>query len=145
MTASKYGLVALPVVWLGLVLTAAPHAAQSKSVVDGVFTEAQAKRGADAYRKDCSSCHGEDLNGDGFAPALSGSEFMSSWNGTTVGDLYDRMRLSMPPGSPGKVSAKDKADIVAYLLQSGKFPAGPAELAADVNVLKDIKFELPKW
>ena len=144
MTASKFGMVALPVVWLGLVLTAAPNAAQSKSVVDGVYTEAQAKRGADAYRKDCSSCHGEGLDGDGFAPGLTGSEFMSSWNGTTVGDLFDRIRLSMPPGSPGALPTKDKADIVAYLLQSSKFPAGQAELAADVNVLKEIKFELPK-
>ena len=60
MTASKVGLVALPVVWMALV-TASPNAEQTKSVVNGVYTEAQATRGAAAYKKDCSSCHGEGL------------------------------------------------------------------------------------
>ncbi|HUU36319.1 MAG TPA: hypothetical protein VMW48_19780, partial [Vicinamibacterales bacterium] len=60
MTVSKFGFVALPLVWMALVTTT-PDAAQSKSVVEGVYTEAQAKRGADAYRKDCASCHGEGL------------------------------------------------------------------------------------
>ena len=143
MTASTFGLVALPVVWMALV-TAAPNAAQSKSVVDGVYTEAQATRGADTYKKNCSSCHGDGLDGDGFAPGLTGSEFMSSWNGTTVGDLFDRVRQSMPPSSPGSVPAQGKADIVAYLLKSNKFPAGQAELASESAALKDIKFELPK-
>ena len=143
MTASTFGLVALPVVWMALV-TAAPNAAQSKSVVDGVYTEAQATRGADTYKKNCSSCHGDGLDGDGFAPGLTGSEFMSSWNGTTVGDLFDRVRQSMPPSSPGSVPAQAKADIVAYLLKANKFPAGHAELASESAALKDIKFELPK-
>jgi mono/diheme cytochrome c family protein len=143
MTASKFGLVALPVVWMALV-TAAPHAAQSRSVVDGVFTDEQAKRGEGAYAKDCSSCHGAGLDGDGFAPGLAGSEFLSNWNGTSVGDLFDRIRVSMPPGSPGSVSPQAKADIVAHLLKSNKYPAGNAELASQVDALKDIKLELPK-
>jgi len=50
--------------------------------------------------------------------------FMSSWNGTTVGDLFERIRVSMPPGSPGTLPATDKVDIVAYLRQSSTFPAG---------------------
>lgn len=144
MTASTFGLVALPAVWLGLVMAAAPHAAQARSVLDGVYSEAQAKRGLDAYRKDCASCHGEGLDGDGAAPGLAGSEFLSSWNGTTVGDLYERVRQSMPPGNPGALPAKVKGDIVAYLLQMSTFPAGEADLPADGNVLKAIKFELPK-
>lgn len=143
MTASKFGLVALPVVWLALV-TASTHAAQGKSVNDGVYTEAQATRGAGTYRKDCSSCHGDGLEGDGFAPGLAGFEFMSSWNGTSVGDLFDRVRQSMPPSNPSAVGAQDKADIIAYLLKSNKFPAGQAELASESGTLKGIKFELPK-
>jgi len=143
MTVSKIGFVALPLVWMALITTT-PDAAQSKSVVDGVYTEAQAKRGADAYRKDCASCHGEGLGGDGFAPALAGSEFMGNWNGTTVGDLFERIRLSMPPGAPGALPAKDKVDIVAFLLQFSRFPTGEAELPAQPGMLNDIKFELPK-
>lgn len=143
MTVTKFGFVALPVVWMALV-TATPFAAQGKSVNDGVYSEAQATRGAGSYAKECASCHGDGLEGNGYAPALVGSEFMSSWNGTTVGDLFERIRQSMPPGATSSVSAKDKADIVAHLLKASKFPAGQAELAADAAALKDIKFELPK-
>ncbi len=143
MTASKFGLVALPAVWMALV-TAAPHAAQTKSVVDGVYSEAQAARGAAAYKKDCSSCHGEGLDGDGFAPGLAGSEFLSNWNGTTVGDLFDRIRVSMPPSSPGSVPVQAKADIISHLLKSNKYPAGKDELPSEGGLLKEIKLELPK-
>jgi mono/diheme cytochrome c family protein len=137
----KYAFVILLSVWV-LLVTATPRAAQSKSVNDGVYTEAQATRGEAAYKKDCSSCHGDGLGGDGFAPGLTGSEFMSNWNGTTVGDLYDRIRISMPPSGPASVPAQSKADIIAFLLRYNKFPAGKAELATDG--VKDVKFELPK-
>ncbi len=70
----------------------------AKSVWDGAFTEAQAKRGAEAYEKNCAECHQQELGGDGFAPALAGADFLNAWNGLSVGDLYDRIRVSMPPG-----------------------------------------------
>ena len=85
---------------------------------------------------------GEGLEGDGFAPGLSGSEFMSAWNGTNVGDLYDRIRISMPPSNPASVPAQAKADIIAYVLKHNKFPVGQAELTPEAS--KTIKFELPK-
>ena len=50
----------------------------------------------------------------------------------------------MPPGSPGSVPPQSKADIVAHLLKSNKFPAGATEVGKDVEPLKQIKFELPK-
>lgn len=143
MTVSRFGLVALPLLWMALV-TSAPHAAQTQSVVDGVYTEAQATRGAETYTRECGSCHGDGLDGDGFAPALAGSEFLSNWNGTSVGDLFDRIRISMPPGNPGVVSAESKADVVAHLLKFNKYPAGQTELVKDLAPLKQIKIELPK-
>jgi S-disulfanyl-L-cysteine oxidoreductase SoxD len=143
MKVAKLGFVVLPAAWLVLV-TAAPQAAQSKSVNDAVYTEAQATRGEDAYKKDCSSCHGAGLAGDGFAPGLAGSEFLSNWNGTTVGDLFDRIRISMPPSSPGSVSGESKADIIAFVLKFNKFPAGQTELPSGAEALKDIAIALPK-
>ena len=138
---TKVGLVMIPAAWL-VVVTATPQAAQDKSVNDGAYTEAQATRGDAAYKKDCASCHGEGLGGYGFAPALSGTEFLSNWNGTTVGDLYDRIRISMPPSNPGGVSAQAKADIIAHVLKANKYPAGQAELTPEGS--KAIKIDLPK-
>ena len=140
MTFAKYGFIAVPAAWL-LLATAAPQA-QDKTTNSGVFTEAQVTRGEAAYKKECNSCHGEGLEGDGFAPGLAGSEFMSAWNGPNVGDLYDRIRISMPPSNPASVPAQAKADIIAYVLKHNKFPVGQAELTPEAS--KTIKFELPK-
>jgi mono/diheme cytochrome c family protein len=114
------------------------------SVWDGVYTEAQGTRGEATYGNACASCHGGELEGDGFAPALTGPEFMSNWNGLTVGDLFDRIRVSMPPGMPETVTTQDKADIVAYMLSKNKFPTGKDELKNDAATLKQIKFEANK-
>jgi hypothetical protein len=143
MKLSTLGLVAVPGLWLAVV-SVSPMAAQEQSVNAGVYTEEQATRGADVYQKECSSCHGAGLEGDGFAPALAGTEFLSNWNGTTVGDLLDRIRISMPPGSPASVPVESKADVVAHLLKSNKYPAGKTAIGKDLEPLKQIKFELPK-
>ena len=110
----------------------------------GVYTEAQAKLGLEVYTKHCAECHGADLGGDGFAPSLKGPEFMNNWNGLSVGELYDRIRVSMPPTDPNAVGAKEKADIVAYILKEDGFPAGDKELPATVEAMKAIKFEATK-
>ena len=140
MTFAKYGFIAVPAAWL-LIVTATPTA-QEKTTNSGIFTAEHVKRGEATYKKECVSCHGDGLEGDGFAPGLSGSDFMSAWNGTSVGDLYDRIRISMPPSNPASVPAQSKADIIAFVLEHNKFPVGQAELTPDAA--KTIKFELPK-
>ncbi len=119
-------------------------AAAESSTWSGVYTEDQAKTGALTYAKACSECHLEDLAGDGFAPALKGPEFMNNWNALTVGDLFERIRVSMPPGNPSSVSSKEKAEIVAHILKNAGFPAGTTELASQTEMLKAIKFEATK-
>jgi S-disulfanyl-L-cysteine oxidoreductase SoxD len=130
-------------IWTAGVFQSA-RAAQAGSTWAGVYTEEQAKLGQATYTKNCSECHGEDLGGDGFAPSLKGPEFMNNWNGLTVGELFDRIRVSMPPSNPSAVSAKEKADIVSYILKQDGFPAGTTELPATVEALKAIKFEATK-
>jgi quinoprotein glucose dehydrogenase len=119
-------------------------AAASKTVWDGVFTEEQATRGEVAYKDNCSSCHGGDLAGDGFAPALSGGEFAGNWNELTLGDLYERMRISMPPNGPNTVTNAQKADILAHLMNFNKYPTGTVELEPKTEMLKLIKIEMKK-
>lgn len=128
----------------GFTATSALRAQATKSVNDGVFTPEQAKRGEESFTKECSSCHGNDLAGDGFAPALSGADFMSNWNELTVGDLFDRIRISMPPNGPSNVTPAQKADIVAHILNFNKFPTGKGELEPKTEVLKQIKIEMKK-
>jgi S-disulfanyl-L-cysteine oxidoreductase SoxD len=115
--------------------------APSRSVWDGVYTEEQAKRGEEMYRKECASCHGDALVGGGGAAPLSGGTFLSNWNGLTVGDLFERIRKTMPQGALGKLTKQQDADVLAYLLSFNKFPAGKTELQKQVEFLKEIRFE----
>ena len=58
-------------------LMASEQAAASKTIWDGVYSEAQAQRGAIAYRAACSSCHRGDLSGQN--SALIGTTFLNRW------------------------------------------------------------------
>jgi len=117
--------------------------AQPHSVWDGVYTAEQAKRGEPLYDRECSTCHGEKLAGHEDAPPLAGQDFLESWNGLTVGKLFDKIRLTMPKGEPGEVGVQQKADILAFILSVNKFPAGKTELQKS-EALKDIRFEAVK-
>ena len=122
----------------------AGQAAPAASVWAGVYTGEQANRGAVLYREACASCHGPTLLGGEMAPALVGTDFMSNWNGLTVGDLVERIRVSMPQNDPGSLSRQRSAGLVAYLLQANRFPAGQTELPGEDEILKQIKIEATK-
>ena len=127
-----------------LALQSVAIAQPTKSVWDGVYTEEQANRGRQGYADQCASCHGPELTGGEMAPALAGGEFMAGWDGLTVGDLFERIRISMPQNAPGSLSGQQNADILAFVLASNKFPSGTAELAKEAMILKTIKFEAKK-
>jgi cytochrome c len=112
-----------------------------KSVWDGVYTEEQAKRGEALYMKFCASCHAEGLTGQEQAPALLGVAFASTWEGTPLSELLERMRTSMPEDNPGSLSRQENADILAHMLKAAQFPVGPTPLSADPMVLGQIRYD----
>jgi mono/diheme cytochrome c family protein len=129
--------------WLASAARDASAAQQDagRSVWSGVYTEEQAKRGHVAYVDACAKCHAVELMGDEDAPALTGEAFLSKWSGRTVGDLFDKIRLSMPDDSPGTLSKQEAADIVAYIFRESQFPTGRQELAHETAPLKQIQIE----
>jgi S-disulfanyl-L-cysteine oxidoreductase SoxD len=127
------------------VLHTAVHAQPpSKSIWDGIYTEEQATRGKALYSQECSSCHGGELTGGEMAPPLAGGEFMAGWDGLTVGDLFERIRISMPQNAPGSLSGQQNADILSFIFSASKFPTGTTELPKEAGILKQIKFEVKK-
>ncbi|MBZ5728998.1 MAG: cytochrome c [Acidobacteriia bacterium] len=118
--------------------------ARTRSVWDGVYTEEQAGRGKAHYNRECASCHGEALSGGEEAPPLAGDAFLANWNGLTVGDLFERIRRSMPQDNPGRLSRQQDIDILAYMLAANRFPAGKAELESRGEALKQIRFDAAK-
>jgi mono/diheme cytochrome c family protein len=124
-----------------LAFAAALLAQTTRSVWDGVYSAAQAKRGQEVYAKECASCHGSDLTGGESAPELAGPGFLSNWTSLTVGDLFERTRVSMPENDPGKLPRAQIADLIAYLLSANRFPEGKVELDKQTEVLKQIRID----
>src|SRR5262245_58820753 len=89
-------------------------AQQSKTQWDAVYTAAQASRGELLYAQHCASCHGPDLGGGEMAPGLIGGDFNSNWNGLSLGELFERIRTSMPQNNPGSLNRQQNADILAF-------------------------------
>ena len=116
-------------------------AASPTSVLDGIFTEAQAERGRVAYDAHCAECHGEGLGGGEMAPGLTGVAFRFRWRGLKVADIYESIESTMPPEEPETLGDQAYIDIVAFLLSANTYPAGDRELVADSKLLEGVAVE----
>jgi mono/diheme cytochrome c family protein len=128
----------------GFLALAALLAFEGQTVWDGVYNPDQAKRGAELYANQCASCHGLALTGGESAPALTGGDFLSNWNQLTLGDLFDRIRTTMPADRPGTLTRAQTASVLAHILNVGEFPAGKSELPTQSEFLKQIRIEAVK-
>ena len=116
----------------------APGPAPAKTTLDGVFTDEEAARGKAQYNTTCSACHMEDLSGSGQALPLAGDGFMDIWEGQTMKDFLDLVQGTMPQDKPGSLTPDQALDVMSYILQQNKFPAGKEELKNDPDALKSI-------
>jgi mono/diheme cytochrome c family protein len=99
------------------------------TILDGVFTAAQAERGREAYELHCTSCHYGDLRGSN-GPALKGAPFIDNWREDSAKALFTYVRTNMPQRAPASLADETYADILAYILSVNMFPAGSKELIA---------------
>jgi S-disulfanyl-L-cysteine oxidoreductase SoxD len=135
------GLVFLSLVALGVCWAALHAQERARSVWDGVYTLEQARDGEMDYNRQCARCHGDMLEGDDEAPALADAGFLSNWNGLTVGDLFERIRTTMPYNNPEGINREAKLRIVAYILSYNGFPAGDGDLSSRTELLKLIRID----
>ena len=118
--------------------TAAALQETTSTVLDGVFSAAQARRGGRVYARDCASCHGPELKGGEMAPGVAGSDFIVYWTEVPVGMLFERIKVSMPEDGPGRLTDEEYTGLVAFLLDANDYPAGDAEMPADKATLDTI-------
>mgnify|MGYP001044195661 CR=1 FL=1 len=128
---------------LTVVLAGAAQAQSPRSAWDGVYTDAQAQRGAALYARHCVMCHRPGLGGDYETPPLTGV-FLHAWAGADLATLFDKVAVTMPLSRPGTLSPAENADILALILQANGFPAGTAELSADPGPLKAIRLDVAR-
>lgn len=110
-------------------LAAAILTAQPKTVLDGVYTEAQASKGKAAYATYCASCHRADLGGFS-GPPLTGGLFMDRWREFNLDVLFNLIVTTMPASNVGSLKQDEYLAILAHILQTNGIPAGSKELTA---------------
>jgi mono/diheme cytochrome c family protein len=112
-----------------LVLFQAPD----KTVLDGVYSDAQATRGQASYTAICSGCHGDALEGIS-APELAGNRFIEHWREDMLDTFYNFIRERMPLGrAPDARPIPDDVylDILTYILKANGYRGGENELTRD--------------
>lgn len=128
---------------------AAVDAQAGRTIWSGIYSEAQARRGEEAYKVQCAYCHQPDLtggffdNGAGRAPALAGpkafdSSFVDRWRDQTVGEFIATIAATMPQQNPASLPVQTYIDIATFVLSKNGIPAGTADLPADVPTLQQI-------
>ena len=135
LSGALFGLV---VAWLGMGAAHPPSpaplpgaAADTASVLDGVFTAGQAERGKDVFDVTCMRCHAlADFTTGPHAPT-------KKW--TSVGALFAAVSTRMPFDDPGSLSYPEYAAVVSYILQQNGYPAKDAELSTDTRKLLLIR------
>lgn len=97
------------------------------SVLDGVYSNAQAQRGSRHYNMICADCH---EGGEPDALPLFGEEFIDRWREVPLDFLYGFMSTNMPGDDKGGLPEATYLETLAFLLKENGYPAGTANLAA---------------
>ena len=128
-------LFAASLLFLGVSITAGGARTQPedpKSILDRIYSVAQAERGDARFKVSCSSCH---TAGD-----FAGGAFAERWSGQTMGEVFDFVSNTMPENDPGGLKPEEYASVLAYILRMNAYPVGSDDMPADKDALK--KFEI---
>jgi len=102
--------------------TKPPH-----TVLDGIYSAAQAQRGASVFATSCASCHKADLTGFS-GPPLKGAIFLDRWREFPARVLFDEMRLTMPKDAQAPLPEAAYLDVFSFLLRENEIPPGRGDL-----------------
>jgi len=100
-----------------------------------VYSEAQATRGEDVFKRVCVECHAR--------TEMSNNEFRGKWNGRSAFDFVDRIRSTMPESDPGGLPRGQYLDVAAFVARINGIPAGTVDLPDDDAALRKQILVLP--
>lgn len=128
---------------LGLTWAAAAQGG-GRVASSGVYTKAQADRGAVLFADACARCHGSSMEGLDVAPPLTGPRFLSNYVNEPAAALASRIRTSMPLDMPGSLGLQASADLTAAILAANGYPSREIELPSAVTALQTILIDPAK-
>jgi S-disulfanyl-L-cysteine oxidoreductase SoxD len=97
------------------------------TVLDGVYSNTQAQRGARHYSDICAHCH---EGGEPDADPLFGADFIDRWRDAPLDFLYGFMSTNMPGDDAGNLPEATYLETLAFLLKENGYPAGTGNLTA---------------
>jgi mono/diheme cytochrome c family protein len=109
------------------------QAPAARTTKERVYSAPQAARGEQTYMSSCVSCH---------PPATYKGAVFLNWQGRTMADLLAFLSEKMPKNDPGGLSAKEYAQVMAFLLKINGMPAGRADLPTDAATLRAITINI---
>ena len=131
---------AIAVLALSLLALTRPSVAQTSDAADapasvrgGIFTTAQAERGAAVHEQSCGGCHQPEQ--------FTGPGFIDAWSGQTADAPFEVIRTTMPEDNPSSLKSRDYAAVLAYLFSLNGLPAGETDLPSLTRKLKLIRIE----
>ncbi len=114
----------LPVPQTAPVTVATTVHADDASTLDGVYTRAQAQRGAAVFEGICSECH-ETVD-------WADDAFRARWKDESVFRFWYYIYEQMPDGEPPYTLTREQVtDVLTYILQLNELPVGESELGTD--------------
>jgi mono/diheme cytochrome c family protein len=130
MHVSRYGFLLAILVLAGVTASRISAAEDPKTILDRVFSVAQADRGQQRFRQSCSSCH--------TANEFAGNALSARWEGQSLGDLFEFISTAMPENDPGGLAPEEYASVIAFFLGQSAYPVGNDDLPVDKDVLSKI-------
>ncbi len=103
------------------------------TVQDSIFTDAQVQRGIKVYESLCAECH--------MPEQFTMDVFINTWNGRYLFEIYELIRTTMPYENPGRLSKKEVADVLSYILSLSNLQAGESDLPTASSKLNQIRIE----
>jgi mono/diheme cytochrome c family protein len=107
----------------------------ARTLRDSSYTDQQAMRGATIYGQQCASCHGASREGVS-GPPLQGATFVARWATEPAPALVAKIRNTMPLDAPGKLTAEQSEELVAFLVKGVDFKVTPPPVAAASGVVR---------
>lgn len=107
-----------------------------RTVRDGVFSPAQAERGARVFQTICTNCHEiTEFTGAG--------AYLEDVEGKPLWETFEFVSSEMPEDDPGSLSLEEYSAVLAYIFSVYGLPSGDAELAVDQESLEAITIVPP--
>ncbi len=109
---------------------------RERTVREGVYSPAQAARGARLFDSICTNCHE-------ITEFTAAGAYLEDVEGQPLWETFEYISAEMPEDDPGSLQPVDYADVLAYIFSVYGMPSGATDLPLDQSLLEAITIVRP--